>query len=57
MSMWCAPDLLVGVFIFKAYFFKKFIFAACLPKHSFAKTLRGRPSRIVSPYCDLKADF
>jgi len=31
--MWCAPGVSVGVFIFKAYFFKKFIFAACLPKH------------------------
>jgi len=32
MSMWCTSRLKREVFIFKAYFFKKFIFAACLPK-------------------------
>jgi len=33
MSMWCTSRLKREVFIFKLYFFKKFIFAACLPKH------------------------
>jgi hypothetical protein len=32
MSMWCTSRLKREVFIFRSYLFKKFIFAACLPK-------------------------
>jgi hypothetical protein len=62
MSMWCTSRLKREVLFFKPYFFKKFIFAACLPTHfnlfHFRKyNAEAGSSRNVSPYCDLKADF